>query len=197
MLSRLGVDFDDGCLLEPTEFNPRGYFESQELNAVLDKQIQSIGGTKWQTAETPLIPEVEAYLRCFEDGKTLRGWKDPRLVTCGLPFVLALEDRGWDVRVVTTRRNPSATAKSLESWHKPQQASDLAGFLREHLLKTERALRRVVPVARVSYESVLKDPHGDARRLARFIGVSDGARIADAARSVDPSLNHHSRGGTP
>lgn len=197
MLAALGVDFDDGALLEPTAFNPKGYFESSKLNGLLDGQIQSQRKGARQTADTPLTDPVKQYLY-----KRVLDWappapigiKDTRLVTCGAPIVEHFLGRGLGVRVVVTSRGRAANARSLESWHKTLEASRLSGFLNDHLRKTTRELRSMgVPMLHVPYEGVLKNPEHHAHRLTAFIGAPID-RVEHAASFVDPSLNHHGKG---
>lgn len=194
MLSALGVDFDDGELLEPTEFNPRGYFESQMLNGLLDKQIQSVGGQRCQGERHKLLIPVRAYLDLeLHRSHKPTGFKDTRLVSCGVPVVAYLKACGYDVRVVTTRRATAANQASLESWHKPDAARALSSLLTTHLQKTTKSIRRLgVPVLQVSYEQVLRDPTRQAWRLARFVGAP-GYLVPGAVQFVDPALNHHSK----
>lgn len=195
MLSALGVDFDDGALLEATAFNPKGYFESLLLNDLLDKQVQSLRGA-WQDWDVPLLPNVQDYLDAriaAATGVTI-GIKDTRLVSCGLPVLRYLRDEcGLDVRVVRTSRAKHANAKSLESWHAPVSAQKLSAMLNRHLEQTERVLwRKKYLMQLVKYESVLANPTIQAARLAEFAGTFTND-VARAAEFVDPSLNHHGK----
>lgn len=196
MLERLGVVFDDGHLLEPTEFNTQGYFESRVLNGLLDKQIQSQPRGEWQDREVRLLPDVKQYIYehvVKDPSGEVVGIKDTRLVSCGVPFIRTLvEGFGLDVRVVCTRRSPLANSRSLESWHDKHKAERLSRMLNMHLRKTRYALQRLCPVLQVSYEQVVKQPEAQALKLARFVGADENL-VGAAASFVDPSLNHHGR----
>lgn len=195
MLSALGVRFDDGNLLPPTEHNPRGYFESAVLNGLLNRQVREHKGM-WQDEHTPVRGDVAMYVleQLVEQQRRPVGIKDTRLVSCGVPFVKMLSDvAGLDVRVVVTRRSARANAASLTAWHDRVEAERLSSMLNRHVRRTERELRRLgLPVHLIAYEAILKNPLRAARELASFIDAPPSL-VEAAAGFVDASLNHHGK----
>jgi hypothetical protein len=198
MLERLGVNFDDGHLLKPTTYNPKGYFESQSLNDLLDTQIRAfryVNREGYQSNDTPISPPLAEYLDKRLECERVIGMKDTRLVSCGVPVVKYLHDAGANVRVITTRRSINANIKSLESWHNAAQAQALSAMLNRHLRRTEREIKRSgVPVFRVNYEHVTQHPYKVATALAGFSGVQVPASVIEhATEFVDKTLDHHGR----
>ena len=146
------------------EDNPLGYFEFE--------QVKALGGES--------------------DGRWLRESRGKAVKV--ISFLLEKLPRGHDYRVVFLNRDPqevlASQKKMLARRGETSATSDerMTELFEEHLGKVRRLLRddSRFETLEVSYTEVIADPDGQARRIARFVGVPvDPAAMASA---VDPSL---------
>lgn len=129
LLNAFGVPLSDD-LMDPTEHNARGYFESTTIFRLHDEIFEAMGTTwmtsslviplaknRWRTARVQTLKaELSGIVqRELEKHDGLWGFKDPRTARL-LPLWLELiEELGLDPRFVLATRNPSDVAKSLFS----------------------------------------------------------------------------------
>ena len=129
LLSAFGLPLSDD-LMEPTEQNAKGYFESTEISRIHDEIFDAMGmrwttsnlampfaknwwrGSRIQTFKRELAEIVQ---REIGRHNGLWGFKDPRTARL-LPLWLELiEELGLDPRFLLVTRNPADVAKSLFS----------------------------------------------------------------------------------
>jgi hypothetical protein len=192
--------------MEPTEDNPKGYFESQPVFRLND-EILATAGTRWDDwkpvqdgwLESPRFTEF--YARAIEVLKAEYGnasliyLKDPRISRL-LPFwQRALEEMGYRVVCVHTHRHPVDVAASLKA-RKDGEVEPSLGMLSwlRHILEAEAASRDL-PRIFTSYASIIHDWQYFADRAGTAFEFTWPvmARTAQEKISqfVEPSLGHH------
>ena len=203
MLNLLGVDLgDEASLLPPEERdNACGYWEPRWMIELNDEILAVLGTSAfapfraepgWE--RSPALDALRARARSLLDehfaDRPLWGWKDPR-TSLTLPFWREVVDA--PLRCVVCVRSPAdAVASALER--------DIPGIDRwqygeRWLEHTENALANTAPEERilVFYDDALRDPSGETRRIAAFLGIPEPSdeQLDRIAASVDPDLRHH------
>ncbi len=204
ILHHLGVYLGpEDRLLEPTEDNPRGYWELQDIMELNDAILERLGGN-WH--EPPFFPpgwaaapeladlrqQAHAILQTYFATADLWGWKDPR--TCLLlPFWQSVLADWGEIRYVICVRNPVDVARSLarRDGFSPEKSGQL------WLTYMADALRYTAGRTRYTlfYEDLITHGLEAVRRLAAFLG-RDAALQEDSVRKkietfLDPGLHHH------
>ncbi|MGN6189350.1 MAG: sulfotransferase family protein [Conexibacter sp.] len=202
MLNLLGVDLgDEAALLPPEERdNARGYWEPRWMIDLNEEILAAVGsGTfapfapepGWERAEAlePLRERARALLDEHFAGRALWGWKDPR-TSLTLPFWRELID--GPLRCVLCVRSPADAVASLL---RRNVGIDGWTYAERWLDHVALALAATAPAERtvVFYEDALRDPAGEAHRIAAFLGMEapSSEALAPIVASVDPELRHH------
>lgn len=201
MLNLLGVDLGDEISLLPAEErdNARGYWEPQWMIELNDEILAALGSGAWETFRPehgwerspqlePLRERARSSLAAHFPTTPVWGWKDPR-TSLTLPFWRDLLDQ--PLSCVLCVRSPadavaSALKRGMTDMHRWTYAELWLQYT-AHALSNTSADERTL----VFYEDILRDPMGEARRLASVLGVSGDAPITAAAETVDPELRHH------
>ncbi len=127
LLSAFGVPLSDD-LMEPTEYNARGYFESKEISRVQDAILQSLG-MEWSTSgldvpfpsnwwRSPVVQTLKGELAEIVRGQMDRhdglwGFKNPRTARLLPVWNEIFTELGVVARYVLVTRHPADVAKSL------------------------------------------------------------------------------------
>jgi hypothetical protein len=207
LLNTFGVALSDD-LMEPTEHNARGYFESREIFRLHDEIFATIGMT-WRTSSLviPLaknwwraapVQSLKAELSNIVQRELERhdgpwGFKDPRTSRL-LPLWLELvEELGLDPRFVLATRNPNDVAKSL--FLRDQiDPIDAEILWLEHNADAVLSLRSRID-AIVDYSRWMSDPVEQARYMLERLHLDwqgtpeEISRITDEV--ISPHLRHH------
>jgi hypothetical protein len=214
VLNLLGVDVGpvEG-LVEPGPGGPKGFWERREIIKLNDRLLRSQGGSWRSPPDLPPgwedAPELEklreeargVLARSFA-GRSLWGWKDPR-VSLTAAFWRKLVP---ELRFVVCVRNPIDAADSLapppDRKHEEGFYYSRRGFGGERAYRLwatylSRALANTEgrPRMLVSYEEYFDNLDRVTTSLARFAGCPPPALGDEASRSiedfVDPDLRHY------
>jgi hypothetical protein len=207
VLNLLGVYLGpDDHLMAPAADNPKGFWEHRQVLELNEAILKRFGGA---ADDPPNFPAGWASAAELEDlrnrARTLIhhdfgaagvwGWKDSR--TClTLPFwqhllpdmhyVLCFREP-WEVVQSLQRRNGYSLAKGLHLW---------VASIHSALLYTAGGPRTLV-----FFEDILADWQPEVRRLAGFLGMSEGGEHPDVqeaiAAFIDKNLRHHHRDALP
>ncbi len=212
LLNAFGVALSDD-LMEPTEYNAKGYFESTEISRLHDQIFESMG-MKW-TASSLAMPFStnwwrSARVQAFKQGLSnivqrelerhhgLWGFKDPRTARL-LPLWLELiEELGLDPRFVLATRNPTDVAKSLFSRDQIDPIDAELLWL-EHNADAVLSLRSKID-AFVDYSRWMSDPVEQAQYMLERLHIDwkgtpeEVKRITDEV--ISPDLRHHDSAGS-
>ena len=201
-LSCIGVKMGS-VFIEADEFNPRGYWEDEEVVRFNNRILSSLG-CEWDSLglffhSTELLAACELYrpeaIKLIERKKetnTLWGFKDPRASRL-LPF---WNDVFRELKItplyVISSRSPYCVYQSLKKRNDFSKEKSTLLWL-EHMLAsirdTENCNRLIV-----DNKKLMKSPELELKRLADFIGAND---LSESVLSkfandfLDPSLNHY------
>ena len=201
ILNVLGVYLgSDGQLLGPSDSNPKGHWEHEELIKINDEILKRLAGS-WN--RVPEFPEGWESARKLEDleqlarktlheefsGVELWGWKDPR--TC---LTLAFWQRLiGPMKYVLAFRNPTDVASSLNR----RDGSSLQQGISLWLAYSQRALTQTEnqPRLLVFYEDLFDNWQREIERISAFIGKPEMAASEEVRKAVESSiyrdLRHH------
>jgi len=198
MLSSLGVDFGPAKrLLRPDAFNPGGYLQRADVRLANSRLLRSAGsGFAWPADPEHIAARGDLSLLRVPDldwraGVTRWGIKDPRFCATLQAWLAAGVFERSRIRVVHVMRSSTVCANSLIAM--PELARQLrpatlavaeATIRRYADLAAWHAAHLDVPVFSLSYEALMDAPSGWAARFAEFVGNTDTADIAAAARQV-------------
>lgn len=207
-LSALGVHMGETLLPAVKGQNDKGHWENLPIVEIHDRLLGSLR-TSWDDPR-PLPagwlqrPEVAGYrdeiIRVLQ-GDSLKfalwGLKDPRLCKLLPLWLEIIEELDAPCAFVHIHRHPAEVARSLERRNGFSEAK--SGLLWvEHNLSAEKGTRGRQRIF-ISYEQLLADPAGTARRIAKLIGgnhvESPDQQIDDFANFIAPDLRHHAQEG--
>lgn len=207
LLGLLGVDLPSGLVPAMSGVNPRGFFESAELNEVNDRLLAALGRSWSDLLAPPRSAEFTEEERAFRDGaltvlrrdfaeSRLFALKDPRLCRLLPVWLDCLNDFGARPSAIIALRHPLEVATSLAARDGTDVAEGLLLWL-SHLLPVER-LTRGWPRSVVSYDALLDDWKAEARRIARdleFAWPRDPSAVELHVETfLSPELCHHQAG---
>ena len=193
VLHHLGVFMGDQ-LLEPSEDNPKGYFEDRRF---MELHTAIMGGD-WkrplENFQRDIWPEFKCQyttlVREFEEHE-LWGVKDPRLCYC-LPLLQSVVKD--ELKVIWVHRDPWFAAYSLEQrgGHTFREALNISF---EHFVaayqNTKDPITNRMSGIHVSYDAWMARPTRDIANLVRLLGIRCGKEsFRRAVDSIDPDLRH-------
>ncbi|HEU5142593.1 MAG TPA: sulfotransferase [Solirubrobacterales bacterium] len=190
-------------LLPPGPENQAGFWEWRRAVDLNERVLRAVGGSRiaapalprgWE--ESPSLAELRdegaALIAETFAGRRAWGWKDPRN-SFTLPFWRALLAR--PVSSVICVRNPLDSAASGRRMAGPRHEMSEQQAIEAWERYTAGAIVNSNDGARlfVSYEEILRDPHTEAERLARFARLEPppGEVDEELAALVDRKLQHH------
>jgi hypothetical protein len=195
VVNLLGVDLGaEGTMLEPTDNNPRGFWEQQEIMFLNDEILAALGGSYEEPPERPPGWEHAAAMDPFRDrirdlvARTFTGrwgFKDPRTAMT-LPL---WRSAVGEFDYVICARNPLEVEASLRPVI-PEGSDAIALWLRYMC----EALRQTAGRSRtfVFYDEWYADPLVPSERLAAFLGGELDASAREQIKGfVDPGLRRH------
>ncbi|OJX82950.1 hypothetical protein [Magnetospirillum sp. 64-120] len=196
----LGAAVPDNLVPGSASENPTGFWESRDVIAAHEAFLAAIGSA-WddpvaipaQSFRSPEAAQCRAELAAVLardiDQAEMMVIKDPRLCQL-IPLWKDLADeQGITLRVVIPVRDPGDVAASLFTRNAMPVSRGLFLWF-SHLMQ---AIQGSDGMARlfVDYRHLMADPQGEARRLAAFLGLSDGGASCRAASCVRPEHHHH------
>jgi GT2 family glycosyltransferase len=188
-------------LMRPNQFNPKGYWENQQIVDLNDAILSRLGGTwrdpppfpkGWEGSSRlgDLRQQARALLQQDFGMAACWGWKDPR--TClTLPFWQQLLP---PLRYVVCLRNPADVARSLKLAQDipTEKAMDLWHMYTKAAVDYSAGHSRIL----LFYEDFMDDPPIQLQRLAEFFSGSEGKApkiTLDAMHAVMAEELHHHR----
>jgi hypothetical protein len=199
LVSCLGVPIGED-LLEANDWNPRGYAELRRVVEIHDRFLATLG-LRWDSARAPMEWEGDAALEARAalratlsdefSGRPLFAVKDPRmcrLLPLWRPVLAAL---GASPSHVIVLRHPLEVAASLERRDGLTRSRCHLLWV-QHLLAAERETRGT-PRSFVSYDELMGDWRGVAKRLAGDLGLAWPRDPEAAAGEVEDFLSNDLR----
>jgi hypothetical protein len=191
------------------EGNPRGYWEYEPMEELLDKLFAAAGVSPWHpefpgrvralTRDPALRAEVLRLVAGMEEGPAWF-WKEPNLCLC-LPFFVDIVPAPLFVVAI---RNPYESALSYEKFILP---STLYGTIRLRSLYLLRWQQLVVSILEhavnhpgviyVPYVELVNDPADQCDRLCAFLDRECGVdgdrtqRVQRMIQTVEPALRRN------
>lgn len=192
--------------LAPSQWNPKGYFESPSVMNVNDAILDALG-SRWDDwspldpgwQESPRFNEFRARIGEVMDAEygdaSLVYVKDPRICRLLPIWREALETAGYAPVCIHTHRTPSDVSRSLQVRDSAQVDPGLGVLLwLRHVLDAEVGSRGL-PRVFTSYEQLLSNWTGFSDRAEQILGfrwpVSTQAREMRVQEMLDPTLRHH------
>ncbi len=193
-------------LMQATDHNPKGYFESQRIFRFNDRVLKAFGSSWHDWRDMPpawvetedgqafLTEAVNLLNAEFPEGP-LAVFKDPRVCRM-MPFwTRAAKDAGFSVLPVLIHRNPLEVAQSLEERNGMPTAEGLMIWL-QHVLAAEYATRKTQRYV-TSYSQVLKDWQGQVAAIQEAFGIALDPLTETEQHNIDsfitPNLRHFSK----
>ena len=202
-LELFGVDLGQN-LLPANEYNPKGYFEDNQLVDLNDNILRK-SGSLWSALQF-LEPEdllgarfekEQNEAREFLKGKLAQGTpiglKDPRLCRTLPLWQKIFEELGLRVGYLLAYRSPDEVAASLKKRDdfSIEYGENLWASYQMDVLRHLNSKKWLV----IKYENLLKKPRRELRRVAEFLGAEwhpeDSKSLEYQKRFLDSSLRHH------
>lgn len=192
--------------LGPSQWNPKGYFESPEVIQLNDNILDALG-SRWDDwgplhpgwHESPRFNEFRARIgevMAAEYGDASMVYlKDPRICRLLPLWREALEDAGYAPVCIHTHRNPADVTRSLQLRGSAQVEPGFGMLLwLRHVLDAEAASRGL-PRIFTSYGRILSNWTEFSDRAEQTFGfcwpVMRQARETRVQEILDPALRHH------
>lgn len=200
-LGRLGVELGKE-LLEPTDDNPKGYFENARVVAAQEELFEALrqpwhdpralpDGWSDSTAAgraRDALTGVVGELFANADVVAVKDPRNCRVVPLWLEVAASVHARPGAVLMI---RHPNEVAASLQRRDGLSRSRAHLLWIR-YLLDAERATRGT-PRAFVSYEALLEDWRGEIGRIGSALGLAlvPAGATADMDQFLDASLRNH------
>lgn len=206
VLNALGVPLSDD-LMPPTQFNQKGYFESQTIARIHDDILKAFGmewssstithplpAAWWRTpAIAPLRAElVEVVNREFEKAGPLWGFKDPRTARLLPLWNEIVAEMDLDPSYVLVSRHPRDCARSLFARERVHPFHAELLWLEHNADAIAETIGRLDAI--VEYNHWFDDPRAQAEYLIDRLALEHpGSERLDAivAEIVSTDLRHH------
>jgi hypothetical protein len=197
VIEKLGVDFGPRrALIATNRFNPGGYLERGDTNALNRRLIISSGRTLgdpgdavtlMQTADHSILGAVTFP---WPGHRPIWGLKDPRFCATLKLWVESGVLRADSIKILHVVRNPEAIVRS--SLEHPsvqkfcQRDADVAKkMVLDYIALAEWQVRTLgLPTLRLVYEDLVHEPRAQTARIASWLEVDDPSLILRASRSV-------------
>jgi len=202
-LELFGVDLGQN-LLPANEYNPKGYFEDNQLVDLNDNILRK-SGSLWSALQFlepadllgARFEKEQNEAREFLKGKLAQGipigLKDPRLCRT-LPFWQKIfEEQGLRVGYLLAYRSPDEVAASLKKRDdfSIEYGENLWASYQMDVLRHLNSKKWLV----IKYDNLLKKPRRELRRVAEFLGAEwhpeDSKSLEYQKRFLDSSMRHH------
>lgn len=204
LLGNLGCDVP-ATLMEKTERNPKGYFESKKI-CDFHEEIFSHAGTRWDdfrpfpqawlesSKSAEYVARAQELIQSEFGSSSLFVLKDPRICRL-MPFWLeVLENLYITPLAVHIHRNPLEVAQSLKDRDQIDTSYGALLWL-NHILEAERGSRTLTR-SFTSFEKLLSNWGGETKRLEQELGLSlprfSTDNVQELESFLDPKLKHYS-----
>jgi hypothetical protein len=197
VLNALGVDFGPKRYLVPAhDWNPGGHYERVDVNNANDALIQSAGASLADPGDPKVLVEKgdrEAFKLADLNWMTRKGYwgiKDPRLCATLLAWLEAGVIHRNKLKIVHVRRNIKPAVKSAMLCPPVRNFTDGTEAGAERMLQKYASLAQWhvdtlgIETLGFDYERLVQQPQAVVEEIAKFIGVADRKRIANATRII-------------
>jgi hypothetical protein len=181
LLECLGAQ-NSGLLMSPTEGNPHGYFEDQEIYAFnegsllprLGRSWHSTGFVDWTSLSTAdrgkyALQALEVLRKNYPLSNSLSVLKEPRIGIL-LPFWLSVfQHAGFNVKVVCAVRDPVSVIRSLSK--REGLSLTHGGMLFVNYWLSILSYIQDLPVAFVQYDEIFANPAKSLRGVAQKLAL--------------------------
>ena len=168
-------------LMDPDEFNPRGYFESSALSAAFEEMLASIGSYwhDWRELNLRSLSsdateqhrtKIKSLIRAEFGDEPLIFIKDPRICRFVPLITSILDELNFTTVAILPVRNPLDVASSLKRRDNFAPAKSVLLWLR-HVVDAERHSRHM-PRVFVPYAEFLADWRKLIARVTEKTGVA-------------------------
>ncbi len=194
-------------LMEATEANQTGYWESRALQQRLDEFLEDWDSTwfDWRSFDTSKLSAAQRKNFKLAIGKIIADdygdaplvvIKDPRVCRFAPLFIELLEEQGFDVRIVLPLRHPLEVCDSLKRRDGFLHSRSALLWLR-HVLDAERYSRGRLRHLQ-TYHDLLTAPHGSLAKLTEALKLEWPPHCADelkvkVGKFLTADLRHHKR----
>lgn len=201
VLSILGAELPK-TLMQAGADNPKGFWESTQV-ADLNESLLSSLGSSWDDVlafllrrdglrnQPHTIGRIAEVLGSEFSLTQLFVLKDPRLALLLDAWVAAFKEKQLAARIVIAVRNPLEVASSLAARNQFSVGRSLLLWL-SYSLSAERASRNL-PRVIVSYQDLIDDWRGVARRIESEFGLRFTGWTPTAELEIDAFVSPHER----
>ncbi|OJF69428.1 hypothetical protein BK026_11880 [Alteromonas sp. V450] len=201
-LQSLGIEFGTS-LLDPSEDNPKGYFENKAVQA-FNETLLTHRGYSWNDVffdvhsldeETfaDLVARAQKVLVNEYSSFSEFGVKDPRLCILFPIWYQACKNLGIKVKVVLAYREPDEIAQSLLKRNGIKRAKSYTLWA-DHMLKAEQYTRNFERVL-IDFDELVHNFEPIATALSTFIGKAEKELPRSDNHPIDKTLKHHTSRG--
>jgi hypothetical protein len=197
VIEKLGVDFGPRPeLIATNRFNPGGYLERGDVNALNRRLITSAGRTLGDPGDPEILTQtadrsiLQTIAFPWSGHRPLWGLKDPRLCATLKLWVESGVLRADAIKILHVVRNPEAIVRSSLEHPSVQKFCqgdpDLARtMVVDYIALAEWQVRVLsLPTLQLVYEDLVHDPWAETARIASWLGVDDPSLILRASRCV-------------
>jgi GT2 family glycosyltransferase len=204
VLHLLGVDLGSN-FLNPSEDNPRGFFENFDIAQINEKLLTTMNSAwdglsplsdKWWIREDIKIhkEEIVKVIQRELRGSVLAGFKDPRISRLLPVWKIIFEEVSMHPHFVILLRNPIEVADSLRKRNGFPLEKSLLLWM-NYMLDAE-FYTRGLPRVFVSFDDLLKNIEKVIGRISTALNLSFPRNYFDARKDIEqfiePRLRHHS-----
>jgi hypothetical protein len=191
-------------LMKPTEENPKGYFENQEVNEINEAILWQVDSSWhdlfplqkdwWKQEGISAFREKALKLIQMEfTGVDTFCIKDPRMCVL-FPFWNSIfEELGTKLSYIIPVRNPTEVGDSLKRRHGLSIQKGIILWM-NHILNAE-FYSRSGPRSFVFFEQLLKNPEKTINRISKALGINFPKTWQEAKNDIEeflePSLKHY------
>ena len=197
VIEQLGVDFGPTReLLAPSRYNPGGYLERGDVNALNRRLIVSAGGTLGAPGDpVTLIQQADASILDdvsfpWPGHRRFWGLKDPRFCATLKLWVDAGALHADTVKILYVVRDPEAIVRSALEHPSVKKFCDndvnhARRMVRDYIALAEWQVETLgLPTLRFAYEDLIRAPREQTGLIAAWLGVENELLIERAARRI-------------
>jgi hypothetical protein len=197
VIETLGVDFGPKPeRIATNRFNPGGYLERGDLNALNRRLITSAGRTLAEPGDPETLTRdadrsiLGGVVFPWPGHRPLWGLKDPRFCATLTLWVESGVVRAETIQILHLVRNPEAIIRSSLEHPSVQKfcerdAARARKMVLDYIALADWQVRTLgLPTLRLAYEDLIREPLEQTRRIASWLEVEDVERIRRASRAV-------------
>jgi len=198
---------DSTFLSEGDDYNPRGYWEHEDLDPFIQYLLQDVGVQFWHPSFVDMITKMSAdplyqnaglsLISKMEQGRRVWFWKEP-----SLSYLLPFWKKIWgSATYLITVRNPYDSAVSWQKYLTPKGEEGKVQLVAANLLRWQAIMLSILEHTQdcynkrfIVYEELINDPRKQCQRLVDFLSIEyqeeriDDDRLEAMVAAVDSNL---------